>query len=503
MSTLKELRDIRLEKLQKLRDLGIDPYPAASKKDRNNSEIVSQFETLENQPAVVAGRIVSIRTHGKLAFIDIKDASGKIQLYIKEDSMNSPDHSNSEVGFQELDLLDLGDFIEGYGKITKTQRGEISVELDKLRLLTKSLRSLPDSWDGLKDKETRLRRRYVDLSLNEEVFQRFIRKSKFWQANREFLLKKGFMEVETPVLEAVTGGADATPFVTHHNYLDHDFYLRISTELYQKRLIGGGYEKIFTVGPNFRNEGLSDEHHQEYTQIEWYWAYANYRDNMELVKEMFRYLAKEIYGKTEFTTRGHTFDLMNDWVEVDYPEVIKEKYGIDIFNTSVEELRNTAKEHKIKFDEDSNDMRLIDALWKAIRKTLSGPAFLINEPKFMSPLAKSKIENPDLTERFHVILGGSELANGYSELNDPIDQYDRFMEQQKAREDGDTEAQMLDIDFVEMLEYGMPPCSGYAHSDRLFWFLEDVPSREGILFPQMRPEIDEVTKSIYPDLYKN
>ena len=503
MSSLKELRDVRLDKLNRLRALGVNPYTAKSFKDTENGDILVNFEKVEGKEVTVAGRAVAIRTHGKLAFIDIRDQSGKIQLYIKEDNITKADHINEEINFSELDLLDNGDFVEGTGKVVKTQRGEISVEVSRIRLLTKSLRPLPDSWEGLKDKETRLRRRYLDLATNPEIFERFMRKAKFWEANREFMRKHGFIEIETPVLENATGGADATPFVTHHNYLDQDFFLRISTELYQKRLIGGGFEKIFTLGPNFRNEGLSDEHHQEYSQIEWYWAYADYRDNMNFVKDMMRYVSQEVYGKTEFTTRGHTFDLANEWTEVDYPQILKEQYGLDIFNTNLEELKKMAKDHNVKIDANSNEMRIIDALWKDIRKTLSGPAFLINEPAFMSPLAKSRREDTRLTERFHIILAGSELGNGYSELNDPQDQLARFMDQQDARENGDTEAQMLDIDYVEMLEYGMPPCSGYAHSERLFWFLEDVPSREGVLFPQMRHDVDDVTKGIYPKVFKS
>lgn len=503
MATLKELRNSRIEKLNKLRKLGVNPYPSKSYRNINNIQIHESFDELEGKEVVVAGRVLSIRTHGALTFIDLKDSTGKVQLYLKRENIADPKYENSELAFDDFELLDLGDFIEGHGKVTKTKRGEISVEVTKLRLLTKSLRPMPSAWDGLRDKETRLRRRYLDLNINEEVFQRFIRKSKFWQANRDFLRKRGFMEVETPVLEHVTGGADAVPFVTHHNDLDQDFYLRISTELYQKRLIGGGYEKVYTLGPNFRNEGSSDEHLQEYYQIEWYWAYATYKDNMELVKEMIRYIAKEVYGKTKFTSRGHTFDLLDEWEEIDYTEIIKQRHGVDIFTASEEELLEKVKAAGIKLPGEINRNRLIDNLWKSIRKTISGPAFLVNEPKFMSPLAKSKQENHEITERFHVILGGSELGNGYSELNDPIDQLERFIEQQKARDAGDEEAQMLDIDFVEMLEYGMPPTSGYGHSERLFWFFEDVPAREGVLFPQLRYEVDEVTKSIYPELFGN
>jgi lysyl-tRNA synthetase, class II len=497
MSTLADLRNIRLEKLNKLVSLGIDPYPATSYKNTPNSAVASDFQNLEDSEVIVAGRIVAIRGHGKLVFMDIRDSSGEVQLYLKSDDYSGGDYSKNELKFPDLDLLDAGDFVEACGKVSKTQRGEISIFVDSLRLLTKTLRPLPLSWDGLQDKETRLRRRYLDLVVNPDVMALFKRKARFWEVNRSFMKSRGFIEVETPALELVTGGADAAPFVTHHNALDQDFYLRISTELYQKRLIGGGFEKIYTLGPNFRNEGIDDEHLQEYYQLEWYWAYADYRDNMEMVKDMFRYVSEEVYGTTKFERKGIKFDLASDWEEIDYVEVIADQLGVDVFKDSEEKMITVLKNHSTHVPAEPNRARLVDSLWKVIRKDIPGPAFLINEPKFMSPLAKSKSENPEITERFHVILAGSELGNGYSELNDPMDQLARFKEQQGARDAGDDEAQMLDVDYVEMLEYGMPPTSGYAHSERLFWFLEDIPAREGTLFPQMKFELDSTTKNLY------
>lgn len=258
-------------------------------------------------------------------------------------------------------------------------------------------------------------------------------------------------------------------------------------------------QDLLPIHQRYGKEGIDDEHLQEYYQIEWYWAYADYRDNMDMVKHMFRHIAKKVYGKTKFETKGHTFDLEDEWKEVDYVEIIKEEFGIDIFSATDEELLEAVKKEGIVLEGAINRNRLIDNLWKSIRKTISGPAFLINEPKFMSPLAKSKPENPDLTERFHIILAGSELGNGYSELNDPVDQYERFLDQQAARDSGDDEAQMMDIDYVEMLEYGMPPTSGYAHSERLFWFFEDLSAREATLFPQMKHKYDETVAEIYPE----
>jgi len=497
MSTLIDLRNIHLEKLTKLKKLGINPYPSKSYKNISTSTILKNFDEYEDKDVIAAGRVLSFREHGKLAFIDIEDVTGKIQLFLRADTYGEASYKKNQLKFSDLNLLDVGDFIEAHGKVIKTKRGEVSIAVDTLRLLTKSIRPLPLNWAGLTDKETRFRRRYLDLAVNKEVRERFQRKAKFWEVNRDFMKKHGFMEVETPILELVTGGADAAPFTTHHNALDQDFYLRISTELYLKRLIGGGFEKIYVLGPNFRNEGIDDEHLQEYYQIEWYWAYADYKDNMQLVKEMFRYIAKEVYGKTDFESRGMSFDLASDWEEIDYVQVIKERFDIDIFEDSDEKILSVLRENKANVPTGATRNRLIDNLWKLIRKDISGPAFLLNEPKFMSPLAKSKEEDPKITERFHVILAGSELGNGYSELNDPFDQLERFREQQAAREKGDAEAQMLDIDFVEMLEYGMPPTSGYAHSERLFWFLEDITAREGTLFPQMKYHLDDTSKNIY------
>lgn len=497
MSTILDLRNARLEKLNKLKKLGVNPYPSKSAKNVQNVDLSEEFSEYEGQEVTAAGRIMSLRQHGSLVFIDIQDASGEVQLFIREDVYGEANYPQSILAFNDLDLLDVGDFVEAKGEVIKTKRGEISVSVESLRLLTKSLRPLPVGWEGFKDKESRFRRRYLDLAVNPEIRERFRRKARFWEVSREFMKQHGFMEVETPVMELVTGGADAAPFVTHHNALDQDFYLRISTELYQKRLIGGGFEKIYTLGPNFRNEGIDEEHLQEYYQLEWYWAYADYRDNMQMAKEMFRHLANEVYGTTKFEKNGVSFDLADDWQEIDYVEIIREELGIDIFEDSEDAMLKVLKEHKAHVSAELNRNRLVDSLWKVLRKDIAGPTFLINEPKFMSPLAKSKKDNPKLTERFHVILAGSELGNGYSELNDPFDQFERFKEQQAAREAGDDEAQMLDIDYVEMLEYGMPPTSGYGHSERLFWFLEDVSAREGTLFPQMKPELDETTKKIY------
>ena len=485
-SRLEEILKEREKKIETLKLMGIDLYPARSEKEAENREVVENFGKYEGKEMTLAGRIMAWREHGKLIFGQIQDQSGRIQLFIRADEMGSTDKEKQTIGFKDLELLDIGDFIQATGLVVKTRTGEVSLQVKEIKILTKSRLPLPDKWVGITDPDEAFRKRYLDLLMNSDKMRRFERKAKFWEVTRKFLKDKGFMEVETPVLESVTGGADARPFVTHMNAIDQDFFLRISTELFQKRLIGAGFERIYTIGPNFRNEGMDDEHLPEYYQCEWYWAYADYRDNMELVKDLFRHIAKEVYGKTKFVSRGMEFDLADEWVEIDYVEVIKEKLGVDIFKSTDKEMLEVIKKQGVALTGVINRSRLIDNCWKIIRKKIAGPAFLVNEPKFMSPLAKSKPENPDLTERFHVIIAGSELGNGYTELNDPEDQKARFEEQQTQREAGDEEAQMFDADFVEMLSYGMPPTSGWGHSERLFWFMEDISGREGVLFPPLR-----------------
>ncbi len=502
MATLKELRDARIEKLNQLKALGINPYPAKSYRNVDNRDIKTNFEELVGKEVVVAGRAFAIREHGKLYFIDLKDHTDKIQLYIKSENIQQANYKDSELNFDDLKLIDIGDIIEAHGVVSKTKRGEISVEVRKVRILTKTLRPLPNSWDGLVDKETRLRRRYLDTNINKDVYERFIRRAKFWEYHREFLKQNGFLEINIPVLEHVTGGADAKPFVTHMDALDQDFYLRISQELYLKRLIGGGYHKVYEIGPRFRNEGISDEHLPEHIAMEFYWAYANYEDGMEFVEEMFRYVLERVYGTLKFNIRGFDVDLTKPWEKIDYATIIKQRFNIDIFNTNIDEIKNILKANNVSPGKAINLERGIDHLWKLIRSTIGGPIWLVHDPTFMSPLAKTCPDNPKLTQRIHPIIGGSELGNGYSELNDPLDQLERFREQQQLRDAGDEEAQMLDIDFVEMLEYGMPPTFGWGHSERNFWFFENIPAREGVPFPQLRYEIDEVTKSIYPDLFQ-
>jgi lysyl-tRNA synthetase class 2 len=502
MATLKELRDERLRKLQDLKNLGINPYPSDSKRTHMAGDVAGHYEQFKDKTVTVAGRIISIRKFGKIAFIVLKDASGEIQLFVKDGVLGKLDAPKGFIGLNELSLLDSGDFIQASGVVIKTQTGEISIETTNIRILVKSLRPLPTKQEGFKNKEERLRRRYIDTNINKDVYDRFLRRSVFWQATRDFLNKNGFVEINIPVLEHTTGGADANPFITRMDALGQDFYLRISQELPLKRLLGGGYEKVYDIGPRFRNENYSDEHLPEHIAMEWYWAYADWRDGMKFMTEMYRYVIEKTFGTLQFKKGTSTIDFSKEWEEIDYATIIKEKYNIDVFDCTIAEVKAALKKHKLEVEKSDNIARGIDKLWKNIRKTITGPVWLINTPKFISPLSKTNEGNDKTVQRFQPVIAGSELGNGFSELNDPIDQLNRFVEQQSMRDAGDEEAMMLDIDFVEMLEYGMPPACGWGWSERVFWALEGVSAREGVPFPQMRHEIDDITKTIYPNLFK-
>ena len=498
MATLQDYRNERLRKLETLRELGVDPYPARSERTHGCGEVLARYDELAGQEVVVAGRIVSIRSFGKLAFIKLCDGSGEVQLYLQRNDVAELDASRGVLGMKQLKLLDTGDFVEARGVMTTTQTGEKSVGVRELRLLTKSLRPMPEK---LENKEERFRRRYVDMNVNPEVRQRFVRRSKFWQATRDYLNHHGFTEVNVPVLEHTTGGADANPFVTHMDALDdQQFYLRISHELPLKRLVGAGFEKVYALGPRFRNENYSDEHLPEHIAMEWYAAYWDWKQGMRFMEAMYKDVLQKTFGTLQFQLGKFNVDMSGDWEVWDYAEVIRKHYGIDVYNTTIEEVAAKLKEHGLEVEKTDSIPRSIDKLWKNIRKDVAGPVWLVNTPKFISPLSKSNPDNPQTVERFQPIIAGSELGNGFSELNDPIDQLNRFIEQQQMRDAGDDEAMMLDIDFVEMLEYGMPPACGWGYSERVFWIFEGVTAREGVPFPQLRSEIDETTRAIYPEV---
>ena len=498
MATLQDYRDERLRKLEELKALGVNPYPANAHRTHTGANAVGQYDELQGKEITVVGRIVSIRSFGKLAFIKLRDESGSIQLYLQDSEMALLDAEHGVLGIKELRLLDSGDFIEATGEMVTTKTGEKSVSVKTLRLLSKALRPMPTE---LTNKEERFRRRYVDMNVNLDVHDRFVRRSKFWQATRKFLDDRGFVEINIPVLEHTTGGADANPFVTHMDALDdQQFYLRISHELPLKRLIGAGFEKVYDLGPRFRNENYTDEHLPEHIAMEWYWAYADWQEGIALQEEMFKYILSETFGTLQFKLNKFDVDLSGQWERWDYAETIEKRYGINPFDCTLDEVKKALADNKLEVEQTENKARGIDKLWKNIRKDVTGPIWLINTPTFVSPLSKVNPDRPETTQRAQIVIAGSELCNLFSELNDPIDQLNRFVEQQNMRDAGDDEAMMLDIDYVEMLEYGMPPACGLGFSERVFWIFEGVTAREGVPFPQLKSEIDETTKAIYPNV---
>ncbi|MDD3072213.1 MAG: lysine--tRNA ligase [Candidatus Pacebacteria bacterium] len=486
MSTIKEIREIRLKKLKAIRNAGFLAYPGTVKRTHACYEALKNFEELsrKNTEIFLTGRMMSSRQHGGLTFINIKDGSGQIQLLLKKDKVGKK-------GYQFfLEHFDIGDFIEVRGTLFLTKRNEMTLSIVDYKMISKSLLPLPEKWHGLKDAEDRYRKRYLDILFDPEVKNMIEKRSVFWRSTRDFLIKRKFMEVETPVLETTPGGADAKPFITHYNALDINVYLRISMgELWQKRLMVAGFEKTFEIGRQFRNEGMDAEHLQDYTQMEFYMAYASYKQGMELVEEMYKYIAKKTFGTLKFKIRGFDVDFEKEWERYDYASMISKYTGINIMEASLPEMEKTLKKLNIGYEKKGfNRARAMDSLWKFCRKKIAGPGFLINTPIEVSPLAKENEKNPKLVQRFQVIIAGSENGNGYSELNDPIEQAQRFKEQQKLRDMGDEEAQMYDEDFIEALEYGMPPTCGFGFSERLFSFLMDKPARECQIFPLMRPK---------------
>ncbi len=481
---LDDIRKVRLDKLNKLKEKGINPYPAKSLRTHTALEAQEAFDTLaaEAAPITIAGRVMSLRGQGALIFFDLYDGTGRFQGLFKKDE------TNLEVFALFGDTVDIGDFVEVTGPVFLTRTGQKTVQVSSWTMLSKTLLPLPEKWHGLTDIEERFRKRYLDILGSDEIRDMFYKKAKFWQVTRNFLVDKGFLEVETPTLEITTGGAEANPFKTHHDDFDIDVFMRISVgELWQKRLMAAGFPRTFEIGRIYRNEGSSPDHTQEFTNMEFYAAFMDYRAGMELVKEMYRKIATDVFGTTKFETRGHTFDLADEWREVEYADEIKKQTGIDIFTATLDEMKEKLQELNVKY-EGENIERLTDTLWKYCRKHIAGPAFLVHHPKLVAPLAKTSGTNDKVVERFQVILAGSEIGNGYSELNDPIDQRERFEEQKKLIEGGDNEAMMADFEFVEMLEHGMPPTCGFGFGERLFSFLVDKPIRETQMFPLMKPK---------------
>lgn len=481
------LDDIRAERLKKkttLEQAGFDSFPAKTKRTAPISTILKKWDSYVAKPSTtIAGRVYARRGQGGLMFLDVKDELAGLQVVLREDNVH--DKKNFEL---IRDTLDIGDFVEASGPLMITKRGEKSVDAKDVRIITKSLRPIPSQHFGIEDEETRLRKRYLDLLINPELRETFRKKTAFWATFRTELIKAGFLEVETPVLELTPGGADAEPFKTHHNALDLDMTLRISLELPLKRLMVGGFDKVFEIGRIFRNEGIDAEHLQDYTQLEFYWGYADYKDLMKFIEKTYKKVILATVGSMKTTRNGQEIDWSGKWPTVDYFTIFKEKTGIDLNKATEEQLKEYAKKNNVDVTQHAGRGRLIDAIFKSIRKTLVQPCFLINPPVDVEPLAKRLKPGSNKVARFQVVAAGTELGKGFSELNDPIDQRARFEEQMKLREAGDKEAQQIDEDFIEALEYGMPPTAGFGVSERLFAVLLDKPLRETVFFPTLRPK---------------
>ncbi len=476
MATIDTLKKTRLEKLARLRKSGVDPYPGTIMR----RETVAKARRLMGKQVAIAGRIMGMRGHGKIGFWDVADGTGKIQVFYKTDTIT--------------DLLDLGDFVAAQGDVDKTKAGELTVFAKKIQLISKAVRPLPSEWSGLKDIEERYRQRYVDLIVNPQTRDVFITRSKVITFLRTFLDSDGFLEVDTPILQPVYGGASAKPFISHHNALDVDLYLRISDELYLKRLIVGGFDKVYEVGRDFRNEGIDRQHNPEFTMLEFYRAYANYEDLMKYTETMLASLIKELKGSYKFTYQGEELDFTPPWPRVSYRDVVMHHSGIDI-NKIDDEKKLLAAIRAKKIQLDLNGVvgygALLDTLYKATaRPHLTGPMFLTDRPTAFVALAKRLPTDPAKTASFQLLVAGRELINAYNELNDPEDQAARWREQELLGKKGQSEHEAFDADYIRALEYGMPPTAGWGLGiDRLVSILTDQPNiKDVILFPTLKPE---------------
>lgn len=471
----------KLEKLEKLKNVKMDPYPEKAERSFSNSEAVEKFDEIKDEIFLV-GRVKSFRLMGNAAFAHIEDGTGKIQIFLNKKNIGEEKYKLF------TQIVETGDFIQVAGKLFKTKTDEKTLEISDWKMLAKNMRPIPTEYFGLKDTEILLRKRYLDLLMNTETRELFRKKAHFWQFVRGYLAQNGFLEVDTPVLEAVPGGADAEPFITHHNALDRDFFLRISLELPLKRLLVGGYEKVFEIGKVFRNEGVDTDHLQDYLHMEFYWAYADIEKGMAFIEEMYREIVKEVAGGYEHEYEGKKINWKNKFKIVDYFTEFKKATGLDLkADLSAEALKAKADELEIGYEKNYGKGRMIDTIYKkTVRQNLIQPCILTGHPIEVSPLAKKDPENDKKVRRIQIIAGRSELGNGWSEINDPIDQKNRFLEQMKMREAGDAEAQMMDEDFVEALEYGMPPAFGFGMSERFFAFIMNKSIRETVIFPPMK-----------------
>lgn len=482
-----EIIQVRLEKLKELRDKGINPFGSRYNKTHYAQEVANYFLELAGKDVAVAGRIVSKRGMGKAGFAHLQDITGKIQIYVRQ----------SDVGDEAHELfkkIDIGDIVGISGYVFKTQKGEVTVGAKEITILCKSLRPLPEKWHGLKDVELRYRQRYIDLIANPEVKDVFILRSRIIKSMRSYLDNRGFLEVETPTMHAIAGGASARPFITHHNTLDIDLYMRIALELHLKRLIVGGFDKVYEIGRVFRNEGISTRHNPEFTMMELYQAYVDYQDMMSLTENMIASIARDVLGTTKITYQGAEIDLTPPWPRISMVDAVRKYTPFDYDKiTTDEEARSIAAELGIKVSKDATrGIILNDIFEEKVEKHLIQPTFIMDYPLEISPLAKRKADNPSFTYRFELFITAREFGNAFSELNDPIDQRERFVKQVEQRDKGDDEAHMMDEDYLKALEVGMPPTGGLGIGiDRLIMLLTDSPSiRDVILFPTLRPRDD-------------
>ncbi len=484
---LNEMMQVRYEKLEQFKEKGINPFGARFERSHYAQDVLEHFEELEETDVTIAGRLMSKRGMGKAGFAHIQDVTGQIQIYVRLNDIGPEAH-------ELFKRLDIGDIIGVVGYVFRTHKGEITVGAKELTLLSKSLRPLPEKWHGLKDVEIRYRQRYTDLIVNPEVKNVFITRSKIIQSLRRFLDNKGFLEVETPTMHAIAGGASARPFITHHNALDLDLYMRIALELHLKRLIIGGLEKVYEVGRVFRNEGISTRHNPEFTMMELYQAYGDYHDMMNITEELIASIAQEVLGTQKITYQGIEVDLTPPWTRITMVDAVHKYAGVDfkLINSDAE-AREQAKKLGVSVPADATKGSVLNEIFEEkVEENLIQPTFVMDYPIEVSPLAKRKEDDPNFTSRFELFITARELANAFSELNDPIDQKERFVKQMEQRARGDEEAHMMDEDFVKAMEIGMPPTGGLGIGiDRLVMLLTDSPSiRDVILFPTLRPRED-------------
>jgi len=481
---INELKRVRLEKLQELRDMGVDPFGGRFERSTMAQTIKDSFDNFEGQTVQVAGRMMSKRRHGKAGFANLQDYSGSIQLYFRQDDLG-PEK------YELFKKMDMGDIIGVSGTVFRTQKGEMSIHIYDLTYLSKSLHPLPEKWHGLKDVELRYRQRYVDLIVNPEVKEVFVKRSRIIREIRRYLDERGFLEVETPMMQPIPGGATAKPFITHHNALDTELYLRIAPELYLKRLLVGGLEKVYEINRSFRNEGISTRHNPEFTMLEIYQAYADFQDMMDLTEALIANVVNQVNGTLQVEFEGQTIDFTTPWKRLPMLEAIKQYTGLD-FNHIVDddEAFQAARGLGMELEPGTARGEIINEVFESfVEEHLVQPTFIFGHPVDISPLAKRNRETPEFTDRFELFIVQREIANAFSELNDPIDQRQRFQKQVEKRQSGDGEAHMMDEDYIRALEYGMPSAGGLGIGiDRLVMLITGSPSiRDVILFPTLRP----------------